>query len=81
MTTCGCGYQKTDKNGKPFIGISFDKALLPFTITDEKRFSLRRNENKKDPESKQPDFLLDVYIPKPPKDEETQEDNEDISFL
>lgn len=61
MTTCGAGWKKTDKNGNPYISFTIDKALLPFTINEDKRLCAYPVKEKKSENA--PDFRLDVYIP------------------
>ena len=61
MTTIGAGWKKTDKNNKPYISVSIDKALLPLTIDEKKRLSVfpiadKENENG-------PDYRVVLYIP------------------
>ena len=67
MTTVGAGWKKTDKNGKPYVSISIDDALLPLTIDSTKKLSLFPIQESKE-NDKAPDFRLVLFIPK--QDEE-----------
>ena len=73
MTTIGAGWKKTDKNNKPYISISIDKALLPLTIDEKKRlsvFPIAEKENETGP-----DYRVVLYIPEDKaKGEEVEED-------
>lgn len=73
MTTIGAGWKKTDKNNKPYISISIDKALLPLTIDEKKRLSVfpvadKENENG-------PDYRVVLYIPESQTQGEDKEDD------
>lgn len=67
MSTIGAGWKKTDKNGKPYVSISIDDALLPLTIDSTKKLSLFPITEAKE-NDKAPDFRLVLFIPK--QDEE-----------
>ena len=68
MTTIGAAWVKVnDETGETTIHPQFDEAILPFTITKEKKFMLKSNKNKT--KETQPDFWLDTYIPKPKETE------------
>lgn len=70
MAQVGAAWVKTnEETGKTTIQPKFDEALLPLTITAEKRLILKSNEKKVKPE--QPDFFIDMYIPKPKETEYT----------
>lgn len=62
MTTIGAAWAKTTEDGKFYYSLSFDEAIMPFTIDKNKRFAMKENKNKGDNE-KAPDFYIDVYIP------------------
>ena len=74
MSTCGAGWGKTDKNGKPYISFNIDKAFLPLTIDNTKRLAAFPVKEKKTENS--PDFILDLFVL-----EEKQQDNtaDDVS--
>ncbi|MBQ1988279.1 MAG: hypothetical protein II234_00045 [Clostridia bacterium] len=61
MTTIGAAWIKTSENGEKYTSISFDKAILPLQITDDKRFALKTNKNKSGESSS--DYYLECYIP------------------
>ena len=63
MTTIGAGWKKTDKNNKPYISVSIDKALLPLTIDENKRlsiFPIAEKENDKAPDSRVVLFITET---------------------
>lgn len=66
MTTIGASWRKsreTDDGKKDFYySMSFDEAIMPFTIDKNKRFVMRENKNKGDNE-KAPDYFIEAYIP------------------
>lgn len=66
MTTIGAAWLKTTDEGKIYYSLSFDEAVMPFTIDKNKRFSMKENKNKGD-NDKAPDFYIDAYIPDPTK--------------
>ena len=61
MTTIGAAWIKTSENGETYTSISFDKAIMPFQITEDKRFALKINKNKTGETS--PDYYVECYIP------------------
>lgn len=67
MTTIGSGWSKADKNGNFFISTTFDKAILPLTLTSEKKLVIRPNKSKT--EDLQPDFYIDIFVSQKPKAE------------
>lgn len=77
MTTIGAGWLKEDKNGEHYISCKIDEALLPLTLTPDKLLSIRPNKNKT-AGSQQPDYYLDLYIPK--QRTETTSESEDFPF-
>lgn len=74
MSTCGAGWKKTDKNGKPYISFNIDKAFLPLTIDNTKRLAAFPVKEKKTDNS--PDFILDLFVP-----EEKQNENDDVDIF
>lgn len=70
MTTIGSGWSKADKNGNFFISTTFDKAILPLTLTSEKKLVIRPNKSKT--EVLQPDFYIDIFVPQEQKTEKSQ---------
>lgn len=65
MTTIGAGWSKADKNGNFFISTTFDKAILPLTLTSEKKLVIKPNKSKT--EDLQPDFYIDIFVPQETK--------------
>lgn len=63
MATIGAAWLKNKDNGEFFYSCNIDEALLPLTLTKEKRLILVENKNKGDNE-KAPDFKIELYIPK-----------------
>lgn len=63
MTTIGAAWLKTKEDGNFYYSCVIDEALLPLTITKEKRLVLVENKNKGDNENA-PDFKIDLYVPK-----------------
>ena len=61
MTTIGAGWKKVDKNQKPYISISIDKALLPLTIDEKKRISIFPIAEKDNDQA--PDYRVVLFIP------------------
>lgn len=67
MTTIGAAWLKQKDETKEFYySLSFDEAIMPFTIDKNKRFVMRENKNKGD-NDKAPDYFIDAYIPDPNK--------------
>ena len=62
MTTIGAAWLKTTDDGKIYYSLSFDEAIMPFTIDKNKRFAMKENKNKGNNE-KAPDFYIDAFIP------------------
>lgn len=71
MATIGAGWKKRDKNDKPYISVSIDKALLPLTIDDTKWISLFPVSEKETENS--PDFRVVMFLP----EETNKKDNND----
>lgn len=67
MTTVAAGWIKQNEDKGTYISISFDKAIMPFTITPEKRFVLKANKSKTGENPNAPDYYLDCFIPDPNK--------------
>ena len=63
MTTIGAGWIKTSENGETYTSLSFDKAIMPFQITEDKRFVLKINRNKTGEKENAPDYYVDCFIP------------------
>ncbi len=69
MAQIGAAWLKhNEETGKFTIQPKFDEALLPLTITSEKRLILKPNEHKT--KETQPDYYIDMYIPKQKEAEE-----------
>lgn len=66
MTTIGAGWLKTTDEGNMYYSLSFDEAIMPFTIDKNKRFVMKENKNKKDNE-KAPDMYIETFISDPNK--------------
>lgn len=63
MTTIGAAWIKQREDSNEFYySFSLDRAILPFTLTEDKRLTLKENKNKNSNE-KAPDFYLDVFVP------------------
>ena len=71
MTTIGAAWMKQTEDGQFKYSISFDKAIMPFVIDENKRFVMKENKSKGDNE-KAPDFYIDAYIPDPMKEKESE---------
>ena len=69
MTRIGAGRLKPDKNNELFISVKLDEGILPLTITDDKMLIINPNRTKND--KTQPDYYIDIFVPK--KKEETKE--------
>lgn len=67
MTVIGAGWKKQDKNGKPYISLSFDKVLLPLTIDENKKISIFPISDKQN--EKAPDFRVNMFVPEDKDDE------------
>lgn len=67
MTVIGAGWKKQDKNGKAYISISLDKALLPLTLDANKKISIFPIGEKQN--DKAPDFRVNMFIPEDKEDE------------
>jgi len=63
MTTIGAAWLNTKEDGGFYYSCNIDEALLPLTLTKEKRLILVENKNKGDNE-KAPDFKIELYVPK-----------------
>lgn len=59
MADIGGGWKQQDKNGKPYIGFSIDKALLPLTIDETK--SIKAFPVKEKTSDNAPDFRLVIF--------------------
>lgn len=73
MTTIGAAWLKQNKNEEYYYSLSFDDAIQPFTITSDKRITLKPNKNKVD-NPNAPDFFIDVYKPDPAKSKKDLQD-------
>lgn len=69
MTQIGAGWQKQNDSGECYISWSFDKAIMPFAITEDKRFIAKANKNKTGDNPNAPDYWLECFIPDKKKDE------------
>lgn len=69
MTTIGAGWKKQDKNGKAYISISLDKALLPLTIDENKKISIFPVTEKQSESA--PDFRVNMFIPEEKEEQKT----------
>lgn len=72
MTTIGAAWKKTDKNGKHYISVSLDKALLPLTIDESKKLSIFPITDKQSESA--PDFRVNMYIPEDKEEKEVEKD-------
>ena len=68
MTTIGAGWKKTDKNNKPYISVSIDKALLPLTIDEKKKIAIFPIEDKEN--EKAPNYRVVLFVPETTVQEE-----------
>ena len=73
MTTIGAGWKKVDKNQKPYISISIDKALLPLTIDEKKRISIFPVAEKDNDQA--PDYRVVLFIPEEKAQGEEKEED------
>ena len=73
MTTIGAGWKKVDKNNKPYISISIDKALLPLTIDEKKRISIFPIAEKDNDQA--PDYRVVLFIPEDKAQGEEKEED------
>ncbi len=75
MTRIGAAWLKTkekeDGTKEIYYSLSFDKAILPFTIDTTKAFSMFENKNKEGNE-KAPEYYIDIFIPDPEKKKESE---------
>lgn len=78
MTTIGAAWIKQrEQTGEIYYSASIDKALLPLTITEEKRLSFKPNPNKGNNE-KAPDLLIDLYVPD--KEKQNKKENTETTI-
>lgn len=73
MTTIGAAWIKTNDKGDYYYSITFDKAILPLTITEGKRLIMKENKNKQNNE-KAPNFYVDIFVPDKTKTEKPKEE-------
>lgn len=73
MTTIGAAWIKTYDKGDYYYSITFDKAILPLTITEDKRLIMKENKNKQNNE-KAPNFYVDIFVPDKTKTEKPKEE-------
>lgn len=62
MTTIGAAWVKQNDKQEIYYSLSFDEAILPFTIDNKRRLVMKENPNKTN--EKAPDFYIDCFIPK-----------------
>lgn len=77
MTIIGAGWLKQDKNGDHYISVKLEENLLPLIITPEKRLTIKPNKDKS--KDAQPDYYLNVFIPKP-QDKDTVKESDEFPF-
>jgi uncharacterized protein (DUF736 family) len=63
MTRIGAGWLKTREDGKQYISLTFDKEILPFAITENRKINLWEIPQEKKTSEKSPDFTIDVFVP------------------
>jgi uncharacterized protein (DUF736 family) len=68
---------KKEKDGKPYLSMSIDKALMPLNIDNTKALVLFINEKKE--KTEHPDYILCMDVKKP-KEEEKIKEGEDFLF-
>lgn len=73
MTTIGATWIKNNDKGDYYYSITFDKAILPLTITEDKRLIMKENKNKQNKE-KAPNFYVDIFVPDKTKAEKPKEE-------
>ena len=78
MADIGGGWKKEDKNNKPYISFSIDKALLPLTIDSTK--SLKAFPIKDKSSDNAPDFRLVLFSNEEQKEITTAPAGEDFPF-
>lgn len=79
MTTIGAAWLKQKENGEYYQSVNFDKAILPLTITENKRLILKPNKNKTNNE-KAPDYYVDIFIPDKTKTKSSNEEDTEFPF-
>lgn len=70
MTRIGAGWLKPDKNKELFISIKLDEGILPLTITNEKMLTISPNKTKQ--EEIQPDYYIEIFVPKKKEEQKTE---------
>lgn len=63
MTRIGAGWLKTREDGKQYISLTFDKEILPFAVTENRKINLWEIPQEKKTSEKSPDFTIDVFVP------------------
>ena len=63
MTRIGAAWLVTKEDGKQFISLSFDKEILPFAVTENRKINLWEIPQEKKTSEKSPDFTIDVFVP------------------
>jgi uncharacterized protein (DUF736 family) len=63
MTKIGAAWLVTKEDGKQFISLSFDKEILPFAVTENRKINLWEIPQEKKTSDKSPDFTIDIFIP------------------
>lgn len=79
MTKIGAGWLKEDKNKDLYISVKLDDAILPLTITQDKKLMIRPNKNKENGSS-QPDYHVDLFVPDKTSGQKEDIDRSDFPF-
>jgi hypothetical protein len=63
MTRIGAAWLVTKEDGKQFISLSFDKEILPFAVTENRKINLFEIPIEKRVKPNSPHYTIDVFVP------------------
>ena len=63
MTRIGAAWLVTQSDGKQYISLKFDKEILPFAVTENRKFNLFEIPIEKRTKENSPHYTIDVFIP------------------
>ena len=63
MTRIGAGWIKHTDSGKQYISLTLDKEILPFAVTENRKFNLFEIPIEKRVKPNSPHYTIDVFIP------------------